>query len=136
MSLDPDYYKSYINGDDLITDFEKQRMTNDQIRGFLVGNAIKQLVRYDQKNGIEDINKAQTYIERIYQFDVESGLYEDSKSYDLCSLSGFVKGRQLTGYLREKSILNLYKYLENKPDSGDLIRETTVLIGLLAHRFK
>lgn len=137
MSLDQDYYKRYIMEDVLINVFKKQIMTGDQIRGFLVGNAIMRLAIYDQKNGVEDLNDAQAYVKRVYQLDVDSGLYEDAKPYDPVNVeSGFVRGKQLTGYLREKSILNLYKYLENKPDSGDLIRETTVLIGLLAERFK
>ena len=32
---------------------------------FLVGNVIKYVCRYDAKNGVEDLEKAKTYLERL-----------------------------------------------------------------------
>ena len=35
------------------------------IEAFCVGNAIKYLWRYEEKNGVEDVKKAKWYIERL-----------------------------------------------------------------------
>ena len=35
------------------------------IEAFCVGNAIKYLFRYEEKNGIEDVKKAKWYIDRL-----------------------------------------------------------------------
>ena len=37
------------------------------IEAFCVGNAIKYLFRYEKKNGLEDVKKAQWYINRLIQ---------------------------------------------------------------------
>lgn len=37
----------------------------DEFKGFLRGNAIKYLIRYKQKGGIEDLKKARDYINRL-----------------------------------------------------------------------
>lgn len=37
------------------------------IEAFCVGNAIKYLFRYENKNGLEDVKKAQFYINRLIQ---------------------------------------------------------------------
>ena len=43
----------------------------EQFKGFLRGNALKYLIRYEQKGGIEDLKKALDYIERLV--DLEEG---------------------------------------------------------------
>ena len=42
------------------------------IEAFCVGNAIKYLFRYEEKNGIEDIKKARWYIDRLIK-ELENG---------------------------------------------------------------
>lgn len=37
------------------------------VESFCVGNAIKYLFRYEEKNGLEDVKKAQWYINRLIQ---------------------------------------------------------------------
>lgn len=37
------------------------------IQAFCVGNAIKYLWRYEEKNGLQDVEKAKWYIERLIQ---------------------------------------------------------------------
>lgn len=37
------------------------------IQAFCVGNAIKYLFRYEEKNGLQDVEKAKWYIERLIQ---------------------------------------------------------------------
>ena len=41
----------------------KNMLTPDAYRGYLVGNVIKYVSRYDMKNGIEDLEKAKKYID-------------------------------------------------------------------------
>lgn len=37
----------------------------DEFRGFLRGNVIKYLWRYEMKGGVEDLRKAKWYLERL-----------------------------------------------------------------------
>lgn len=37
--------------------------TKEEMVGFLKGNALKYLLRYQRKNGVEDLEKAQVYLE-------------------------------------------------------------------------
>ena len=37
-------------------------MTDDEYRGFLIGNVVKYISRYSLKNRIEDIRKAKYYL--------------------------------------------------------------------------
>tara|TARA_R110000772_G_scaffold58_4_gene412 strand:- start:4255 stop:4467 length:213 start_codon:yes stop_codon:yes gene_type:complete len=39
--------------------------TGDSFKGYLQGNAIKYLWRYEHKNKLEDLKKAQWYINRL-----------------------------------------------------------------------
>lgn len=41
----------------------KSMLTPDAYRGYLVGNVIKYISRYDRKNGVEDLEKAKKYID-------------------------------------------------------------------------
>lgn len=43
-------------------------MTPEQFIGFLRGNAIKYLARADVKGGLQDIKKAQHYINKLVEF--------------------------------------------------------------------
>lgn len=42
-------------------------MTDHQAKGFLIGNIIKYLSRYERKNGVEDLKKAKWYLERLIE---------------------------------------------------------------------
>lgn len=39
----------------------------DNNLGFLEGNVIKYLMRYDRKNGVEDLKKARTYLDWLIE---------------------------------------------------------------------
>lgn len=41
----------------------------EQFKGFLRGNALKYLIRYEQKGGIEDLRKALDHIERLAELE-------------------------------------------------------------------
>lgn len=41
----------------------KNMMSSEAYRGYLMGNIIKYISRYDMKNGVEDLEKAKKYID-------------------------------------------------------------------------
>ena len=61
--INPNHYKPH----GIIThepiEIMKGMLTPDAYRGFLVGNVIKYVCRYDSKNGAEDLEKAKKYID-------------------------------------------------------------------------
>lgn len=64
---EPSYYKQ--GGKDLFDRFEDGLMTPDEIRGFYKGNIIKYLTRYREKNGAEDLQKADTYLSELFVYE-------------------------------------------------------------------
>lgn len=48
-------------------------MSTEAFRGYLRGNAIKYLARCDAKGGIEDIRKAQHYLDRLLESYAQEG---------------------------------------------------------------
>lgn len=62
--LKPSYYRS-DNGKDLFDLFEDGMITKDQVIGFYKANIIKYVVRFEEKNGEEDLDKAITYLDRL-----------------------------------------------------------------------
>ena len=67
----PDYYRE--GGKDLFQRFEEGLLTKEETVGFYKGNIIKYLTRFEQKNGIEDLIKAQTYLNRLIEFEADLG---------------------------------------------------------------
>ncbi|MGV0167624.1 DUF3310 domain-containing protein [Furfurilactobacillus sp. WILCCON 0119] len=65
--IEPSYYKG-TNGKDLIDSYAEQ-MTADEFRGFMKGNVIKYLTRYLDKNGVQDLDKAMTYLQRLKEYE-------------------------------------------------------------------
>ena len=61
------YYRGR-DGQDLFDRFEAGLLSREETIGFYKGNAIKYLIREDDKNGEEDLDKALTYIGRLKQF--------------------------------------------------------------------
>ncbi len=60
----PNYYKQ---GKTEVWDF-----IIEQNLGFLAGNVIKYICRYKEKNGIEDLEKAKAYIEKLIKVEVNN----------------------------------------------------------------
>lgn len=56
----------YDTGIDTIA-FMRANCPPEQVEGFLRGNALKYLQRYDKKNGLEDLKKARHYIEMLIE---------------------------------------------------------------------
>jgi CRISPR/Cas system-associated protein Cas5 (RAMP superfamily) len=40
-------------------------MSKESFRGYLKGNVLKYMWRYEKKNGVEDLEKAQWYLKRL-----------------------------------------------------------------------
>lgn len=53
----------------------------EQFKGFLRGNALKYLIRYELKGGIEDLKKALDYIERLVDLEEDLDDEEYKKKY-------------------------------------------------------
>lgn len=46
-------------------------MSEEQYEGFLKGNILKYLARYKNKNGIEDLRKAEWYLKKLISYEEE-----------------------------------------------------------------
>lgn len=57
------------DGKDLIDRMEEGLINEEQTRGFLKGNALKYLVRYEDKGGMDDLIKANEYLRRLIAFE-------------------------------------------------------------------
>ena len=58
-AVKPNHYKQ---GKYETIDIIKDMMTDKMYEGFLLGNVIKYLARYNSKNGVEDLDKARVYL--------------------------------------------------------------------------
>ena len=66
--IEPDYYHNGTDGVDTI-EMLYRTIPFEQFRGFMKGNVIKYIVRYDRKNGPEDLKKAYTYLDRLRDYE-------------------------------------------------------------------
>lgn len=57
------------DGKDLIDRFEEGLINEEQTRGFLKGNVLRYLVRYEDKGGMDDLLKANEYLRRLVAFE-------------------------------------------------------------------
>jgi hypothetical protein len=58
-NISPDHYGGEIECIEAI----KASMSQQQFKGYLKGNIMKYLWRYDRKNGLEDLQKADVYLQ-------------------------------------------------------------------------
>ncbi len=66
--INPDYYKNKtIETIEVI----RNELTSDEFRGYLKGQIFKYLARHRLKNGIEDLKKAQWYMNYLVEFENE-----------------------------------------------------------------
>lgn len=77
--LRPAYYKGK-DGKDLFARFESGLLTKEQVQGFYVGNVMKYITRYQGKNGVEDLKKARTYLDRLIEFEETPIIHEEKPS--------------------------------------------------------
>lgn len=64
--------KHYTFGGIELIDVWEATMSNEALQGLYKGNVMKYLWRYEHKNGLEDLKKAQFYLERLIKI-VEKG---------------------------------------------------------------
>lgn len=57
------------SGKQLFDIFEDDLLTYEQVTGFYLGNTIKYLKRYKQKNGIEDLKKVKVYVDQLIKLE-------------------------------------------------------------------
>lgn len=63
-AIKPDHYQ---NGKIDVIESLWLSMSEEQFRGFMTGNVIKYVMRYPRKGGIEDLEKAREYIDRLIE---------------------------------------------------------------------
>lgn len=71
----PDHYNK---GKKMETwDWIEKGLTNEQFKGYLLGNVLKYLHRYDKKGGASDLDKAMEYIKKLKEFEYEEVIHYD-----------------------------------------------------------
>lgn len=60
--INPNHYKT--GGIETI-DYLKAKLSEEAFEGFLAGNVLKYVSRYNDKNGVEDLKKANWYLARL-----------------------------------------------------------------------
>lgn len=67
-TLRPNYYKDK-HGKDLFSHFKDGWLNHEQLSGFYLGNIMKYLTRYREKNGVEDLEKASVYLDQLKELE-------------------------------------------------------------------
>lgn len=67
--VSPNHYKGSIE----CIDAMRACMSEDQFEGFLRGNVIKYVYRYRARNGVDDLRKAQVYLDWLIELLNPSG---------------------------------------------------------------
>lgn len=65
--MDPVNHPSHYQGTNGIETIEaiEAAMSPEAFKGYIHGNCVKYIMRYERKNGVEDLYKAQWYINRL-----------------------------------------------------------------------
>lgn len=69
-NISPNHYKGEVECIQAI----KSSMSKQQYIGYLKGNVLKYMWRFDRKNGIEDLKKAQVYLNWLISENEQSKL--------------------------------------------------------------
>lgn len=67
-NVKPSYYITK-DGTELFSVLENNLLTDDEYMGALKFNIYKYLFRYFNKNGVEDLEKASTYLNKLIEFE-------------------------------------------------------------------
>lgn len=57
----------YANKQIEVIDYIRDTLTPEQFTGYCLGNVIKYISRYRKKNGVEDLQKAQVYLDWLVE---------------------------------------------------------------------
>lgn len=66
----------YTTGRFEVIDYIKDKLTPEQYEGYCIGNVMKYVSRYQHKGGIEDLKKAQIYLD--WAIKVKEGVSSDN----------------------------------------------------------
>lgn len=69
-----DHPSHYNQGSKETIEILKDFLTEDEFKGFLKGNVLKYMHRYKFKNGMEDLNKASWYLDKLKETESENNL--------------------------------------------------------------
>ena len=69
-----DHTSNYNQGSKETIEILKDFLTEDEFKGFLKGNVLKYMHRYKFKNGMEDLNKASWYLDKLKETESENNL--------------------------------------------------------------
>ena len=58
-------HPAHYMGNIEVIDYIEDKLSTDQFEGYLVGNILKYLSRYQKKNGLEDLEKGQWYLNKL-----------------------------------------------------------------------
>ncbi len=56
---------THYGGEIECIEFIKAQMSYEEFKGYLRGNSLKYMWRYNRKNGMEDLQKAEWYLKRL-----------------------------------------------------------------------
>lgn len=59
----PNHYLGKVE----VIDYIEDKLSFDQFEGYLVGNVIKYMSRYQKKNGLEDLKKGRWYLDKLIE---------------------------------------------------------------------
>ena len=76
--IKPDYY---MDGGMDVIDYAVMKFGAESAKAFCRINVIKYLTRFDQKNGIEDLEKAHTYIVRLIEIERDKPIKKYARNY-------------------------------------------------------
>jgi hypothetical protein len=57
--------KHYADKEIEVIDYIQDTLTKEEFQGYLSGNILKYISRYNHKNGVEDLKKAKYYLEKL-----------------------------------------------------------------------
>lgn len=72
MTSNVDHPSHYNQGGKETIEILKDFLTESEFKGFLKGNVIKYMHRYYFKNGLEDLDKAQWYLNKLRETESET----------------------------------------------------------------
>lgn len=67
----------YNTGNIEVINYIKDKLSYDEFTGYLTGNILKYISRYKHKNGIEDLKKAQWYLNYLINYMVDTEEIKD-----------------------------------------------------------
>lgn len=72
MTSNVNHPSHYNQGGKETIEILKDFLTENEFKGFLKGNVIKYMHRYNFKNGLEDLSKAQWYLNKLRETESET----------------------------------------------------------------